>query len=87
MSETSKSRLPVWLIVSIVVNALLIGVLIGGGLGQRKAGPRPVMPGNVQHAIARDRQRGDLGQLAHGLNSPRASSSASSWADGSARVL
>jgi len=53
MSETSKSRLPVWLIVSIVVNALLIGVLIGGGLGQRKAGPRPVMPGGGEDALVR----------------------------------
>ena len=41
MSEASKSRLPLWLIVSLLVNALLIGLLIGGGLGQRKGGPSP----------------------------------------------
>ncbi|MEL7041732.1 MAG: periplasmic heavy metal sensor [Pseudomonadota bacterium] len=41
MSERTTSRLPVWLIVSIVANALLIGLLIGGGMGQRRAGPPP----------------------------------------------
>jgi len=41
MSETSTSRLPIWLVVSLIVNALLIGLIIGGGLGQRKAGPPP----------------------------------------------
>ena len=36
MSEDTKSRLPIWLIVSLMANALLIGLIIGGGLGQRK---------------------------------------------------
>lgn len=53
MSEASKSRLPIWLVVSIVVNALLIGVLIGGGLGQRKAGPPPIGPGGGEDALIR----------------------------------
>ncbi len=48
MSEGPKSTLPVWLIVSLIVNALLIGLLIGGGLGQRKAGPPPAMQGGEQ---------------------------------------
>ena len=39
MSERTTSRLPIWLIVSLMANALLIGLIIGGGLGQRKAGP------------------------------------------------
>ncbi len=39
MSEGTTSRLPIWLIVSLMANALLIGLIIGGGLGQRKAGP------------------------------------------------
>ena len=39
MSDTSKSRLPVWLIVSLLANALLIGLIVGGGLGNRRAGP------------------------------------------------
>lgn len=48
MSESSTSRLPVWLIVSLIANALLIGLLIGGGLGQRKAGPPPASIGGEQ---------------------------------------
>ena len=47
MSDDTKMRLPLWLIVSLMANALLIGVLVGGGLGQRKAGP-PAMPGSEQ---------------------------------------
>ena len=39
MSEQTTSKLPIWLVVSLIANALLIGVLIGGGLGHRKAGP------------------------------------------------
>ena len=39
MSEGTTSRLPIWLIVSLMANALLIGLIIGGGLGQRRAGP------------------------------------------------
>lgn len=45
MTAVTPSRLPIWLIVSLLVNALLIGVLIGGGLGQRKAGPAMAGPG------------------------------------------
>ena len=52
MSEGTKSRLPVWLIVSLMANALLIGVLIGGGLGQRKAGP-PVVQAGGEEALMR----------------------------------
>ena len=48
MSEATKSKLPIWLIVSLIANALLIGVLIGGGLGQRKAGPSPAVMGQEQ---------------------------------------
>ena len=47
MSETPKSSIPVWLVVSLIVNALLIGLLIGGGLGQRKAGPNPIGAGGA----------------------------------------
>jgi len=50
MSEQTTSKLPIWLVVSLIANALLIGVLIGGGLGQRKAGPPAGggIPGNEQ---------------------------------------
>lgn len=48
MSEGTKTRLPIWLIVSLMANALLIGLLIGGGLGQRKAGPGVVSGGSEQ---------------------------------------
>lgn len=48
MSDTSKSRLPIWLIVSLLANALLIGVVIGGGLGNRKAGPTVAGPGGEE---------------------------------------
>ncbi|MEM9054824.1 MAG: periplasmic heavy metal sensor [Pseudomonadota bacterium] len=51
MTEHTTSRLPIWLIVSLVVNALLVGLLIGGGLGQRKAGPSPGLPGSEQALI------------------------------------
>ena len=39
MSDVTKSRLPIWLIASLMANALLIGLFIGGGLGQKRAGP------------------------------------------------
>ena len=45
MSEATKPGLPIWLILSIVLNALLIGLIIGGGLGNRKAGPPPPQGG------------------------------------------
>ena len=38
MSEDTKSRLPIWLIVSLLANALLIGLIIGGGLGRGGSG-------------------------------------------------
>ncbi len=53
MSEGTKSRLPIWLIVSLLANALLIGVLIGGGLGQRKAGPPVVQQAGGEEALMR----------------------------------
>lgn len=52
MSESSKLRLPIWLIVSLLANALLIGLLIGGGLGQKRAGP-PVPGGGSEQALMR----------------------------------
>ncbi len=36
MSEHTPSRIPVWLIISLIVNALLIGLILGGGLAKRK---------------------------------------------------
>ena len=46
MSDQSKPRLPIWLIVSLMANALLIGLMIGGGLGQRKAQPNMHVAGD-----------------------------------------
>lgn len=51
MSDATSSKLPIWLIVSLIANALLIGVLIGGGLGQRKAGPPPSAVGQEESII------------------------------------
>ncbi|MEM9572127.1 MAG: periplasmic heavy metal sensor [Pseudomonadota bacterium] len=51
MSEAPKTRLPIWLIVSLMANALLVGVMIGGGLGQKRAGPANVGPGGEQALI------------------------------------
>jgi uncharacterized membrane protein len=54
MSDTNTSRLPIWLVVSLIANALLIGLIIGGGLGQRKAGPPPGGgPGGSEQALIR----------------------------------
>lgn len=53
MSDTKTSKLPIWLVVSLIVNALLIGVLIGGGLGQRKAGPSPGGVAGSEQALIR----------------------------------
>lgn len=53
MSDTKTSKLPIWLVVSLIVNALLIGVLIGGGLGQRKAGPPPGGGAGGEQALIR----------------------------------
>lgn len=52
MSETSKPRLPIWLIASLMANALLIGLIIGGGLGQKRAGP-PVGGSGSEQALMR----------------------------------
>jgi len=52
MTETKASRLPIWLVVSLIVNALLIGLIIGGGLGKRRDGPPP-HPGGSEMEIAR----------------------------------
>ncbi|MEO1322165.1 MAG: periplasmic heavy metal sensor [Pseudomonadota bacterium] len=52
MSDGSKLRLPIWLIASLLANALLIGLLIGGGLGQKRAGP-PVSGGGSEQALMR----------------------------------
>lgn len=51
MSEATKTRLPIWLIVSLMANALLVGVLIGGGLGQTRAGPANVGPGGERALV------------------------------------
>ncbi|NQY38489.1 MAG: periplasmic heavy metal sensor [Henriciella sp.] len=51
MSEDTKSRLPIWLIVSLMANALLIGLIIGGGLGQRKSGANRSIPGDERALI------------------------------------
>jgi len=51
MSEAPKSRLPIWLIASLMANALLVGLFIGGGLGQRKAGPSASIGGGEQALI------------------------------------
>ncbi len=53
MSDARTSKLPIWLVISLIVNALLIGVLIGGGLGQRKAGPPPGGAGGGEQALIR----------------------------------
>lgn len=53
MSETSAPKLPIWLVVSLIVNALLIGVIIGGGLGQRKSGPPPGGGPGAEQALIR----------------------------------
>ncbi len=52
MSENPKTRLPIWLIASLMANALLVGLLIGGGLGQKRAGP-PVGGGGSEQALMR----------------------------------
>lgn len=46
MSDQPKTRLPIWLIVSLVMNALLIGLIIGGGIGNRKAKPNLQVAGD-----------------------------------------
>lgn len=51
MSEDTKPRLPIWLIASLMANALMIGLFIGGGLGQRKAGPSTSIPGDERALI------------------------------------
>lgn len=51
MSESGTSRLPIWLIVSLMANALLIGLIIGGGIGQRRGGAAVSIPGNEQALV------------------------------------
>lgn len=51
MSEAPNSRLPIWLIASLMANALLVGLFIGGGFGQRKAGPSTSIGGGEQALI------------------------------------
>ena len=51
MSEATKSRLPIWLIVSLMVNALLVGLIIGGGLGQKRSGSSPSIAGDERALI------------------------------------
>ncbi len=64
MSEDTKCRLPIWLIVSLMANALLVGLIIGGGLGQRKSGSTPSIPGDeralirgIDEAVASDQRQ------------------------------
>ncbi|MEM7330337.1 MAG: periplasmic heavy metal sensor [Pseudomonadota bacterium] len=52
MSESPNTRLPIWLIASLMANALLIGLFIGGGLGQKKAGPA-IAGGGSEQALMR----------------------------------
>lgn len=52
MSESPKPRLPIWLIASLMANALLIGLFIGGGLGQKRAGPA-IGGGGSEQALMR----------------------------------
>ena len=52
MSDSPKTRLPIWLIASLMANALLVGLLIGGGLGQKRAGP-PIGGGGSEQALMR----------------------------------
>lgn len=51
MSNQKPSRLPHWLVGSLVVNALLVGLLIGGGLANRKH-PQTRHPGG-EYGLAR----------------------------------
>lgn len=54
MSEQVKTRIPYWLLISLLINALLIGFIIGGGFGKRQGGgDRAPMRGGSEQAIAR----------------------------------
>ncbi|MDJ0920530.1 MAG: periplasmic heavy metal sensor [Henriciella sp.] len=51
MTEQMRSKLPYGLVVSLIINALLIGLFIGGGLANRGGEdrrPPPDMPSEVQ---------------------------------------
>lgn len=50
MSEQTKSRFPYYLIASLVVNGLLIGLLAGGALGKRNQPPPSANAGEFQIA-------------------------------------
>ncbi len=53
MSEHIKPRIPYWLLISLIINALLIGFILGGGIGKER-GDRPNGPrGGSELAIAR----------------------------------
>lgn len=55
MSETLKRRLPAFLIGSVILNSLLIGLLIGGGL--RGQGSTPPPPDRGESALVRSLER------------------------------
>ena len=55
MSETPKRRLPVLLIGSVILNSLLFGLLIGGGL--RAQGSTPPPPDRGERALVRGLER------------------------------
>lgn len=54
MSDSQKPRLPIILMISLVLNGLLIGLLIGGGLSKRSHTP-PQM--GAERALARGLER------------------------------
>lgn len=53
MTDTPKRSFPVWLTISLVVNALLLGLFIGGGIGNRRdgGGSQGISGGEAQLAI------------------------------------
>lgn len=53
MTEKTSYRFPYWLVVSLIVNALLIGLLVGGGFGKRKAASGPSIMAGDERAIIR----------------------------------
>lgn len=51
MSEQKSTHLPIWLTASLIANALLVGLLIGGGLANR--GFPPPQQGGGEYTLAR----------------------------------